>query len=132
MSVYRHLRLLTLTALLTLVGSIVGCSIVAVSDTAHYSDGEGSLPEDIFSQIQPGVTSKDWIESQFGEPQHVQQSDAGDIYTYQFTRVHRQSTSFLFVARYRGVDQTREYFHIAFKDDLVESHWLDDLLHVGE
>lgn len=127
MIAYPYRGLFTLAACLMLISGVMGCSIVAVSDTAHYSDGEGRLPEDIFSQIQPGVTSKNWIESHFGKPQHIQQTEAGDIYSYQFTRVHRQSTSFLFVARYRGVDQTREYFHVAFEDDLVESHWLDQL-----
>lgn len=110
---------------LLLVG---GCSLVSVSDTSHYNDGEGRLPETIFAEIKPNLTSKAWVLAHFGQPVSVQQMASGEeIYNYQFTRTHRRSATLLFLVRYRGVEQDREYFHVVFDNDLVEKHWIDKL-----
>lgn len=105
-----------------------GCSLVSISDTSHYSDDEGKVPETVLEQIQPNVTSKAWVVAHFGQPVSVQHTPAGhDVYNYQFTRVHRKSASVLFLVRYRGIEQDREYFHVAFEGDLVQKHWVDQL-----
>ncbi|SMF36675.1 hypothetical protein SAMN02745866_02380 [Alteromonadaceae bacterium Bs31] len=110
------------------LGFFSGCSI---SDRTTYEDGEGRIPEKVFSDIRRGKTEKSWLVSQLGEPDILQSGpDSKEIYTYRLMRAQEKHADLLIFLRYDGVSRDVEYFHVFFENNIVRRHWRDSVSEV--
>jgi|GEM_PF-2289030 len=104
-------------------GCLLGC---AISDSTGYEDAEGRIPDTFFSDIRRGKTTRQWIESQLGQPDHVQEGPAGKlISTYRLSRSQKKHAAVLIFFRYDGEQRDVEYFHVYYEHDIVGRHWRD-------
>ena len=108
-----------------LVVFLTGC---AVAHRVSYEDGEGKIPQEVFSGIENGKTEKSWVVNQLGSPFNKAYGvDNSELYTYRLTRADTRHASLLLFLRYNGVERDVEYFHVVFENDVVKEHWHDRL-----
>lgn len=98
----------------------------SVSDRFVYEDSEGVVTQDFFASIQKNKTSKQWVMDNLGHPYAVVVGPNNEeIYTYFFKRSIYRETSLFFVLRYQSSENSEQYYHMIFCDNVVKREWWD-------
>jgi outer membrane protein assembly factor BamE (lipoprotein component of BamABCDE complex) len=91
----RTLAGLAAAALIAAAVLLPGC---LVSSQSHESYTGTQVSEATFDQIQPGVTTKAWIEGTLGQPsKKTTLDDGGEVWKWSFTKVKQSSGAILFI-----------------------------------
>ncbi len=108
-----------------------GCALVSMSETEKYRDNEGQFEESLFRNIKPGLSTKEWVMTQFGEPLFVVgEGDGVQVYTWHFVKQAQKNTQVLLIFRYRGLKEENRYLHVAVRGSEVLKSWHDTEAHV--
>ena len=111
-------KLVTLS--LVSVCLLSGCAIVDIREDIEYSYQGGQVAKPLFTQVVPGVTNKQWLLENFGEPVVEITEESGDLeMTYQYEEFVNTKTRILFLFYYRSSKIIPRQFVVALKDDLV-------------
>ena len=107
--------------------SLLFLSSCSVHERFSRVDEEGVIPQEVYSAIEVGRTHKDTVVKYFGRPDKSETTKGDrEIYTYQHTLKQTKHVRFLFVLAYSWVDENVEFYHIRFKDDIVDRKWIDE------
>ena len=121
-----HLLVLVLAVTFLICG--FGC-ITVVSHESHRTLKTAGKPisDEVLGQIQPGVTTKEWVLAALGAPTNeVKLNDGVEILEYEYGRETRTSFEFLFLIDSETSKETREEVHLELKDGIVQRYWRDD------
>ncbi len=116
-------------------GLFLGCGVLScsISERVSYADGEGRIPTVILQAIGKQKTEKSWVVVHLGEPFSIDRVSPGggkspalyEVYNYRFSKSHVRNGHLFYLFRAGGVQETVEYFHVAFDRDVVQKTWLD-------
>lgn len=122
----RHLKRIGALVLISALFGVGGCSLVDLSTTTHYRDGEGRFSADLIDEIAPANTTDLWLRQQFGSPLWVDvASNDVEIRTWQFRREVHKRRQLLFIVRSSSVKTHHEYLHVVLQNGVVVRHWQD-------
>ena len=106
--------------------ALSACSVVNLSSTTYYRDGEGRFSQQIIESIKPKATSHIWLKQQFGQPMWVDQAAHNvAICTWQFVREQHKRKDLILLVRYRTISEETEYLHVVLQDGVVVQYWQD-------
>lgn len=113
-----NIRNLLALSLITLW--LPACAIVDIREDVHYNFQGGQIAQPIFTQVVPGVTTRQWLIDNLGEPASVLTTDNGQIeLIYQYEEYINSKTSILFLFYYRANKVVPRQLIFAMKDDVV-------------
>lgn len=102
-----------------------GCLITHRSDTHEISPGQPISRSDL-DQIEPGVTTKDWVLDTFGPPTRVRQfKDGSEIIRYERGERTDYEFSLFLIFSTKSSDVKKETLSFEIKDGIVQKYWMD-------
>ena len=108
-----------------LMATAMGGCLIGSSDTETSTGKE--ISKATFNKIEPGVTTKQWIEATLGEPTGKSTLDDGtDVWKWSYARVKSSSGSVLFLFGGSSTKATSGSAYVEMKDGLVTRAWRTD------
>jgi len=102
-----------------------GCLISHRSHTTT-SSPYYSMSKSKLDNVEPDVTTKDWVIDTFGEPTREKQlQDGEEILIYENKEKTSHSFSILFIFSTHSSDEQKERLSFRVKDGVVKSYWFD-------
>ena len=96
------------------------CAIVDVREDIHYSYQGGQIAKPIFSQIVPGVTTREWLNDNLGEPVADMVKDGGEVeLIYQYEEFVNTKARVLFLFYRRSAKIIPRQLVLELKDNIV-------------
>ena len=119
-------KALLLTLMVLLAGTFLsGCMI---NHRSHISDSSYNHPISsvLLDSIEPGVTTKDWVIDNFGEPDREKHlKDGEEVLIYENTRHKSSDFSLFLLIDSHSSEDIKEVLSFKIKDGKVESYSLD-------
>jgi hypothetical protein len=115
------IRLVAFCALVASVGTLSGCLI---SSRSRETQSGTFVSETTFNQIQPGVTTKQWVLGTLGEPSLKTPLENGEeLWKWSYCKTRESSGSLLFVFGGSSTSSTMGAAYVQFKDGVVSKSW---------
>lgn len=119
----RHiaLRLGCAAAAALSIGTLSGCLINSSSNEVFTGT---QISNATFSQVEPGVTTRQWVMGTFGEPTtRTTLEDGSEIWKWMYSKVKSSSGSLLFVFGGSSTTSSGGSAYVQMKDGLVTKAW---------
>lgn len=114
-------RVVASSILLTAAAALPGCLI---SSQSHETQSGTYVSEATFNQIQPGVTTRQWVLGTLGEPSLKTTLESGEeLWKWSYCKTKQSSGSLLFVFGGSSTSSTLGAAYVQFKDGLVTKSW---------
>lgn len=111
-------------AAVVVMANLGGC-LIGSSNTEVSTGKEISQPT--FNKIEPGVTTKQWIEATLGEPTSKSTLDDGtDVWKWSYAHVKSSRGTVLFLFGGSSTKTTSGSAYVEMKDGLVTRAWRTD------
>lgn len=114
-------RITITCALLTAAAVLPGCLI---SSRSSETQSGTYVSEATFNQIQPGVTTQQWVRGTLGEPSLKTPLENGEeLWKWSYCKTKQSSGSLLFVFGGSSSSSTMGAAYVQFKDGIVTKSW---------
>lgn len=108
-------------ALLFAAGALPGCLI---SSRSSETQSGTYVSEATFNQIEPGVTTKQWVLGTLGEPSLKTTLENGEeLWKWSYCKTKQSSGSLLFVFGGSSTSSTMGAAYVQFKDGIATKSW---------
>ncbi len=108
-------------ALLAAAAALPGCLI---SSRSSETQSGTYVSEATFNQIEPGVTTKQWVLGTLGEPSLKTNLENGEeLWKWSYCKTKQSSGSLLFVFGGSSTSSTMGAAYVQFKDGIATKSW---------
>ena len=119
--------LLRIALAYTLLGVAVALPGCLISSRSRETQTGTYVSEATFNQIEPGVTTRQWVLGTLGEPSLKTRLENGEeLWKWSYCKTKQSSGSLLFVFGGSSSTSTMGAAYIQFKDGLVAKSWRAD------
>lgn len=119
----------SLVRILALTASAASCAVLSgclVSGSSNTSMSGKYVGPSTFSQVEPGVTSEEWVLAAFGQPtSRTSLSTGADLLKWEFTRTQRGSGSVFLLYGGSNSRETQGAAFVEVRDGVVTKAWRD-------
>ena len=99
---------------------VSSCAIIDIREDIHYNHHGGQIAEPPLAAVVPGVTTRQWLLENLGEPVLEQDLEQGKSeMTYQYEEYVNSKTRILFVFYYRSSKVVPRQLIVALQDNIV-------------
>ena len=115
-------KTLVILLMVLLTGTLfTGCMI---SHKSHISDKSGyTIPRSQLDSVEPGVTTKEWVIENFGEPDRERHLQEGkEILVYENTKHKSSNFSVFLLLNSHSSEDIKETVSFKIKDGIVDSY----------
>lgn len=119
-------KVLSLVFIVLLAGTLMaGCMISHRSHTSDTSSGY-AISKTQLDSVQPGVTTKDWVMDNFGEPDRENHlPDGEEVLIYENTKHKSSHFSLFLVLNTHTSEDVKEVVRFKIKDGIVTSYTIN-------
>ena len=114
-----------LTVLLT--GTLLqGCMISHRSHESSDRSSDCAVSVEKLNLVEPGVTTKEWVIDNFGEPDKEKYlQDGEEILVYENTKHKSSNLSIFLIFNSHTSEDIKESISFKIRDGIVKSYWID-------
>lgn len=117
-------KLLLLSVIFLAGAFISGCAISHNSHVSNSSSGFSTSNEQL-NRVEPGVTTREWVIDNFGEPKREEHLQNGEeVLVYENVKHTCNSFSLFLLFSSHTSENTIETVSFKIKDGIVKSYWI--------
>lgn len=98
---------------------LTACTILDIREDVHYSYEDGKIAQTLLTKVVPGVTTREWLVDNLGEPVTETIVEQETEVMYQFDEHVNTRTRVLFLFSYRSTKVVPRQLIFALRDDVV-------------
>ena len=113
------MRSLSTSAIVCALTFLVAACVSYQADNHH--------PYSEYQHVEPGVTTSAWLENNFGQPDHIEQTSAGtQVWQYEEQRREKTDVSLFILFDFSSVSTVSNSYFFELQDDVVLKSWRVD------